>query len=195
MENQREVTRFPRFKGRFFTWRSTTFVDQENRSKENFLVYSSGKREAVFKHLWLKLVWDQLTRIEFELFVSMLGEKDVKIWSFLELLLNIPKILLRQNLLKAESIYGEEISTRERYIGSKRICIEIQREIRRLPKTKKFSGYIRSLASRGKSQLGEGRIELPSTNFPDFVEDVDLDKFWRSVLLYPSLVFTSEQEK
>jgi len=117
----------------------------------------------------------------------MLTEKDSKIWSFLKLLLFVPKIQLRKRLIRIEQKLGEEESTRERYLSSKRVNIEIQREIRRLPKTKKFSGYIRSLSTRGKSQLGSGRIELPSTDAKDYIEQVDYDLLWDNLLSAPSL--------
>jgi hypothetical protein len=190
-----DIRRHPRFKGRFFTTRVTTFVDQENRSKVGFLVFSSGKREVVKKMLWLKLVHDQLTKIEYELFISLIDDKDVKIWSFLKLLLVTPKRLLRKRLLETESQQGDEVSTRASYIGTKSINIEIQKETRRLPKTKKFSGYIRSLASRGKNQLGTGRIELPSITIPDFKDEINQFALWEAWLALPSLESFPEQEK
>jgi len=190
-----DIRRHPRFKGRFFTTKVTTFVDQENRLKVGFLVFSSGKREAVKKMLWLKLVHDQLTKIEYELFISLLDDKDAKIWSFLKLLIIAPKRLLRKRLIETETRLGQEISTRGSYIGTKSLSIEIQRETRRLPKTKKFSGYIRSLASRGKSQLGTGRIELPSIEIPDFKDEINQFALWEAWLALPSLESFPEQEE
>lgn len=190
-----DVRKHPRFKGRFFTFRVTYFTDQENRSKASFLVFSSGKREAVKKYLWLKLVHDHLTKIEYELFVSMLEESDVKIWSFLKLLIITPKTLLRKRLLRTEKKLGLEESTRESYRGIKLLSIEIQREIRTLPKTKKFSGYVRSLAAKGKTKLGTGRIELPSINLPDYKDEVNQFKLWESWLSLPSLGLFPEQEE
>jgi hypothetical protein len=190
-----DIRRHPRFKGRFFTFRSTYFVDQENRSKQSFLVYSSGRREVVKRYLWLKLVHDQLTRIEYDLFINLLEEDDDKIWSFLKLLVFTPKKLLRDRLLRTETKLGQEVSTRESYRGSQQLNIEIQKETRRLPKTKKFSGYIRSLASRGKTKLGTGRIELPSITIPDFKDEINLSIFWESQLAAPSLESFPEQEK
>jgi hypothetical protein len=190
-----DIRRHPRFKGRFFTFRSTYFVDQENRSKQSFLVYSSGRREVVKRYLWLKLVHDQLTRIEYDLFINLLKESDDKIWSFLKLLVFTPKKLLRDRLLRTETKLGQEASTRESYRGSQQLNIEIQKETRRLPKTKKFSGYIRSLASRGKTKLGTGRIELPSITIPDFKDEINLSIFWESQLAAPSLESFPEQEE
>ena len=190
-----EIRRKPRFKGGFFTFRQTIFVDQENRVQECFLVYSSGRRETVKKYLWLKLVHDNLTRIEYELFISMLGEQDAKIWSFLKLLVYAPKSLLRKRLIRTEIKLEEKVSDRDSYRGIKKIRIEIQKENRRLPKTKKFSGYIKSLSSRGKSPLGTGRIELPSISFPNYSAEIDKLNLWEQMLATPSLEPFPEQEE
>jgi hypothetical protein len=178
-----ETRKFPRFKGRFFTWRQTIFVDQENRSKANFLVFSSGKREAVLRYLWLKLLWDNLNRIEYELFISSLTDHDYMKWSFLKLLQQIPKDLLRQRLSSIDPLLTQGNLGRNNYLNSKGICIEIQKEIRKLPKTKKFSGYIKSLASRGKSSLGGGRIELPPTDPAAYSSEEDQFLVWERLLL------------
>jgi len=190
-----EIRRFPRFKGRFFTWSQTIFVDQENRSKVDLLVFSSGKREAVLRHLWLKLIWDSLTKIEYELLVLSLKDLDYSKWSFLKLLLFVPKKVLRKNLLASEAKLGLPISSRESYIGTQRISIEIQRRTRKLPKTKKFSGYIKSLASRGKSQLGVGRIELPTVAYPDFQDEVNQFEYWEALLSDRRWSYSSVQEE
>lgn len=191
-ETQSGIRKFPRFRGRFFTWRATIFVDQDNRFKSNFLVFSSGKREAVLEYLWHKLVWDSLTRIEYELFILTLKDNEYKKWNFLKFLLEYDKVQLRKRLISAETILGSKISSREKYLGYKGISIEIQKETRRLPKTKKFSGYIKSLASRNKSPRGESRIELDSMSKPDFVVEEDQDYLW-GFLLKPSLDPYSEQ--
>jgi hypothetical protein len=173
-----EIRKFPRFRGKFFTWRITTFVDQENRSKAALLVFSSGKREVVKKYLWHKLVWNQLTKIEFELFLGLLKETDYREWNYLKSLLLISVKTLRVNLNLAENSLGLPETSQESYIGLQRVNIEIQREIRRLPKTKKFSGYIRSLAARGKNKLGSSRIELDELITTDYVIEEDRNLFW-----------------
>jgi len=182
VKQDEEISRFPRFQGGFHTWRQTIFIDQENRIKDVFLVFSSGKREAVQKLLWHKLVWDQLSKIEFELFIFLLKDSDYIYWSFLKLLAFIPKKILRKNLNVAEKRLNLPITSRESYIGLLRIRIEIRKETRSLPKTKKFSGYIKSLASRGKSQLGVSRIELETSASPDFVNETDQYIVWEALL-------------
>lgn len=188
-----EIRRFPRFKGRFFTWSQTIFVDQENRSKVDLFVFSSGKREAALRYLWLKLIWDNLSKIEYELLVLSLKDSEHIKWSFLKLLLFVPKRILRKNLIAAETKLGLAVSSRESYLGYHRLSIEVQRRTRRLPKTKKFSGYIKSLASRGKSQLGVGRIELPTVAYPDFQDEVNQFEYWEALLSDRRWSFSSVQ--
>ena len=194
MEKYKEIRRFPRFPGGFHTWRSTMFVDQENRSKVDFLVFSSGKREAVKRYLWLKLVWSSLSRIEFELFLNLLGDSDYKEWGYLKLSLSMSKLSLRKNLIMAELFFDQEISLKKSWIGIQRLRIEIQKETRKLPKTKKFSGYIKSLSARGKSSNGRSGIEPDLTSPYDYVEKIDQESIWWAFLSKPSLNDTSEQE-
>jgi len=182
MTQNEKIRKSPRFRGGFFTWRSTIFTDQENGVKAVFLVLSSGKREVVKRHLWLKLVWDQLTKIEFELFLTLLKDSDYIYWSFLKLLVFIPKRFLRKNLVKNEAILGLPISSRESYRGSLRVNIEIQKEIRNLPKPPKFSGYIKSLASRGKSLPGEKGIEPLSSVPSEYQVETDYYLLWEALL-------------
>lgn len=186
MKDQSEMRLSPRFKGRFFTFRATILIDQDNRSKASFLVFSSGKREAMINYLWCKHVWDQLTKIEHELFVLTLGPNDYKKWSFLRLQVKFSKKILRKRLLEHERRRGEEETSYERYLGLLTIRIEIQKETRILPKTKKFTGYIRSLATRGKSRGSKAGIEPVSPDPSDFVVQEDQDLQWYT-WLNPSL--------
>lgn len=178
----KETRKSPRFHGRFFTWRVTRFTNQENGVKAVFLVFSSGKREVVKKYLWHKLVWDQLTKIELELFLVLLRDSDYAYWSFLKLLVFVPKKILRKNLNAAETKLGLPITNRESYLGLQRLDIEIQEEIRNLPKPPKFSGWIRSLSSRGKTLTGEKGIEPLSSAPSEYHEYIDFKQLWEALL-------------
>jgi hypothetical protein len=182
MTQNEKFRKTPRFRGGFFTWSSTIFTDQENGVKAVFLVYSSGKREVVKKFLFKKLVWDQLSKIEFELFLTLLKDSDYLYWSFLKLLVFVPKKILRKNLVKNETILGLPVTSRESYLGSLRINIEIQKVIRNLPKPPKFSGYIKSLAARGKSRPGELGIEPNSSEPSEYQENIDMFQYWEALL-------------
>lgn len=177
-----KIRKSPRFRGGFFTWRQTIFTDHENGVKAVFLVYSSGRREVVKRYLFLKLVWDQLTKIEFELFLTLLKDSDYLYWSFLKLLVFVPKKILRKNLVKNETKLGLPLSDRESYRGYSRVNIEIQKEIRNLPKPPKFSGYIKSLSARGKSLPGEKGIEPLSSVPSEYTENIDMLAYWEALL-------------
>jgi hypothetical protein len=168
----------PRFSGSFHTWRVTISTDREKGTVENFLVFSSGKREAVSNYLWLKFLWNELTRTEFNLFLILLNETyDEKKWSFLRLLTYKSRKELRRNLIKIEEILGEVTSNRERYLGYKGIRIEIHRETRRLARVPKFSGYVRNISSLGrtkKSSLSDVLSEVMDTDYK-FNEKIDWD--------------------
>jgi hypothetical protein len=159
----------PKFRGRFFTWRASLSIDREKGTEELLLVFSSGKREAVRRHLWLKLVWAELSRAEFQLFIVTLGNNEDKKWAFLKALLNVPRKTLRKRLLRKEIQLGEKLSSLESYRGSRRIRIETQELTRRLPRTAKYTGYVRSIASLGKSSTGSNLSieELMTTGFVD----------------------------
>jgi len=140
---------YPKFPGVFFSWRITLSTDHEKGKQDALFVFSSGKRETVLEYLWLKFLWDQLAEDEFSLFLLTLKDNDHKKWAFLKVLLLKDKKSLRRKLNQIEFRIGEQVSSRERYQGYKRVRIEIQKETRRLPKPTKFSGYVRSISAIG----------------------------------------------
>jgi hypothetical protein len=156
-----------------------------NREKgivENFLVFSSGKREAVLEYLWLKFLWNELTRTEYQLFILSLKSSpdSEKKWSFLKLLPLFPKKALRKRLLDSERILGLSVSSKERYHGYKGIRIEIHRETRKLARTSKYSGYVRNISSIGKSK---------KSSLSDVLSDVlDSDIFMEEKIDWDSLL-------
>lgn len=144
--------RIPNFKGSFRTWAVTLSTNREKSTKDVLLVFSSGKREAVLEFLWLKFLHSQLTRIEFELFIATLKDSDEKKFAVLRLLNEISKRELRKRLISIERLIGDKESSKIRLEGYYRLSIEIRKETRRLPKVKKFSGYIKSPSSMGSKR-------------------------------------------
>jgi len=176
------VRRHPRFKGRFYTVRVAIYTDQEKGLQGDFLVFSQGKRESVFRKLWLKLLWDELTSIELELFILMMTPKDYKVYAFLRAISTTSKIVVRKRLINTELLLGEQTSNRENYRSSRGQKLEIQKITRRLPKPKKFSGYVKSLSSR-KGSIGAERIELPTALEPSIMIDHEaLETYWYLLL-------------
>lgn len=165
------VRKIPNFPGTFRTWTCTYNINREKSRAHRFVVFSSGKRQKVLNHLWLKLVWDELSQIEFLLFINcpeILSNN--KIVGFLRTRLKFDKKILRKRLIQMEKLIGEKPSTRERYNGTKRISIDIQMEEISLRPTKKFSGYVRNISSIGRSK---GGAVLPEPIFEDYVEDIE----------------------
>lgn len=117
-------------------------------------MYSSGSREAVREYLWLKFLWNQLSKVEYTLFLMSLKETEEKKWSTMKLMQINSKKVIRRRLNHWETLLGEKVSSKERLQGYFRIRIEIREETRRLPRPPKFSGYIKSPSAAGsKRQL------------------------------------------
>jgi hypothetical protein len=161
-------------------------TDRENSTEEVLLVYSSGSREAVRKFLWLKFLWSQLSREENLLFLCLLRDSDEKEWAVLRLLNQISKRELRRRLLRAETFLGQEVSEKQRLSGYYQLRIEITKETRRLPKVKKFSGYIKSPSAAGsKRQLV--RQFLDEMVSEDEYKDYEREMSWYSLLSVESV--------
>jgi hypothetical protein len=159
--NLKVAPRFPRFSGRFFTHSVRVNADHELGQEEVLIVYSKGSRSALVKFLWLKFLWDQLTREEFFLFIN-LNEvlNNEKIYNYLKVINEIPKRIARKRLLEVERKLQMDISSRESYQGIKYMSIEIYFQIRRLPKPEKFSGYVKTPSAVGtKSRSGSSFLE------------------------------------
>lgn len=165
----------PNFKGPFFTWKVNYSINREKRISDVFVVFSSGKRHKVHRFLWLKLIWDELSEDELLLFLSMSETlSDNKIVGFLRARLEIPKRVLRTRLLELESYFGEELSDRNHYNGLMRLRIDLQRRTMRLPKTAKFSGYVRNISSIGKgSKRSQGKPEPVADSFFSIESETD----------------------
>lgn len=143
----------PKFKGGYFKWTLVLNTNREKSTQDVLLVFSSGKREAVLEYLWLKFLHSQLTKDEFTLFIGSLKPKEEKKWAILRLLASdFSKKLLRKRLIKMEMFLGQKPSSKDRLFGFQRMSIEIRKEVRRLPKVKKFSGYIKSPSSAGSKR-------------------------------------------
>jgi hypothetical protein len=158
-------------------------------------VYSQGSRAKVVEYLWLKYLWDELSKKEMELFL-LLPEtlnSEIKI-SALRAVLLLGKRVVRERLINFPAYLDEkERPSRERYQGFKRLDVEIYDFIRNLPKVPKFSGWVRSSSSVGSKRSSRG---------PSFLEplaiienDYENNKFdWYNYLtvgdefLYPQWV-------
>lgn len=173
------VRKIPNFSGPFFRWKVNYNLNREKRFVDSLIVFSSGRRHKVIEYLWYKLVWDELSKDEFFLFISCPEVlKNDKIVGFLRAKLEVPKVTLRQRLLSIELKLRLPVTSRDRYLGLRRLKIDIQRSRTRLPRTPKFSGYVRNISSLGKSSRGAVLPE-PVSEFV-FSDEISLD--WYELL-------------
>jgi hypothetical protein len=105
------------------------------------------------------MLWDQLSSEEFLLFLLSLKENDDMKFAFLKANILINRKILRERLIVIQSSLEVEPDSRIKYTGYKRMRIEIQRITRRLPKPKKFSGYVRNISQIGTKSRKTRRIE------------------------------------
>jgi len=159
--------RKPRFSGGFKTTTIVFSTDHESGVVGKLVVYSKGARLTVFKYLWLKFLWDQLTRQEYLLLISFPEAiNNEKVYNYFRVINQIPKKIARRNLLRAERFLGLEESSRERYQGIKGLVVEIHYRLDSLPKPPKFSGYVKTPSSVGSKSRG-GSSFLETTTDPD----------------------------
>lgn len=172
---------FPRFRGSYRTIRITVSTNREKGTKENFLVYSQGSRGAIQKYLWYKFLWDELTKQEMELFLIMPETiSDPLKFGALRALLILGKKKVRDRIVTTPFLDEKDKPTRIKYQGIKGLRIEISREIRKLPKVPKFSGWIRSSSAKGSKRPGG-----PSFLEPLAIREDDYSEFsfdWYSFL-------------
>lgn len=154
--------RNPRFSGGFTTWSLSISTNREKRNESRLLVFSQGSRAKTVKYLWYKFLWEELTSQEMELFM-LLPEtlnSDFKI-DTIRAILERGKKEIREKLERCPFLDKELAPSKEHYQGIRSFNIEIHKISRSLPKTKKFSGWIRSASAAGsKNSQGGSRFEL-----------------------------------
>jgi hypothetical protein len=139
----------PRFSGGFKTFSVSKSINRENRTESRLFVFSQGSQTKVFEYLWLKLLWDNLTKLEMELiYFSKELNSEFK-FSILRSINIKGKIHVRTRL---NILFPGGIFSRKRYQGFKRLNVEIYEEQRSLLRTTKFSGWIRSSSAKGSKR-------------------------------------------
>jgi hypothetical protein len=161
----------PRFAGGFKTFTVSISINREKRVESRFCVFSQGSRNKVFEYLWLKLLWDELSRLEIQL--VMLSELNSNLkFSILKSINSHGKVHTRNRLLK---LFPEGTYSRERYQGFKRLDVEIYEFQRNLPKTPKFSGWIRSASAIGSKRPLGGSSYLDTLTSTEYKDEIIID--------------------
>lgn len=172
----------PRFLGGFKTFSVSVSTDREKGTESRLLVYSQGSRAKVVKYLWLKYLWDELSKEEMELLYSLpeFINSEIKI-ATLRAVMILGKRETRKRLNRTLTLLQRETFTREQYQGYKRLDVEIKRFTRNLPKVPKFSGWVRSSSSIGSKRPTGGPSFLePLASNEDEYENFEHD--WYSYL-------------
>ena len=171
----------PRFSGSFKTFSVSKSTNRETGTDIRLLVYSQGSRAKVVEYLWLKFLWDELTKQEFELFLILPEtlNSEVKIAVLRSLLIHRKKVI-RERLVTVQELLGLKSSSRTRYQGYKRLDVEIKQITRRLTRVPKFSGWIRSSSQKGTKRPGGPRLLEPLAIIENDYEEKEFD--WYSYL-------------
>lgn len=173
---------YPSFKGAFKSFEVSAYTNREKGTDSRLHVFSQGNRDKVLEYLWLKFLWDELARIEYELFIICPEtlNSDMKIGA-LRASLIIGKKKVRNRLCECPFLEESKRPSRIRYQGFKRLDVEISRISRSLPKVPKFSGWVKSASSIGSKRRPGGPSFLePLAIIENDYEDVIFN--WYSYL-------------
>jgi len=161
----------PRFSGGFKAFSVSFNTNRETGTESRLFVYSQGSRQKVHIYLWLKLLWNELSKDEWKLFLSMPETlNNEMIYDSLRAINFQGKRATRQRLIKSPYCPKEYLPNYDRYRGFMRLNVEISLENRRLPKVPKFSGYVKSASAIG-SKRSSGKssyLDLMAINCEDY---------------------------
>jgi len=139
----------PSFKGKIprglrkLSWMSS--LPAHPGFKRRWIVLSQGKRSSVVEALFLKWLWNELSRIElmFLLDTNQFHNSPYMVDCF-RISNMLGKKELRRRLKWIQKILGESPNlSHERFIGFQSLSIEISQEISELPPVHKYTGWAR----------------------------------------------------
>jgi len=170
------VPGYPRFSGGFKKFRVTLSTNREKGTSSGKLVYSQGSRAKVVKFLWLKYLYDELTKEEWGLFYLLpeILDSELKV-SALRAILLVGKKKVRKIFEESHIIPEEERTSRLQYQGYlASLDVEIYDFTRKLPIVPKFKGWIKSSSQkdRNSSKKSPSRLEPLAINENDYEDKV-----------------------
>lgn len=145
-----------------------------NGAIKRWVALSSGRRSALLRYFFLKFIYDELTKEEYNFFLSFkeITEKVPIFFALRARRLKIPKRIIRK-ILEEVQFPGFKIVTREEYIGMQQIRFSFEKKnYPPIKKPKPYSGYSKGFKDgrrRSKFQIDEfdsSPLE-PSPNFED----------------------------
>lgn len=164
----------PRFAGSFKTFTVSISTNREYGVESRYCVFSQGSRNKVLEYLWLKLLWDELSREEVRLlmFLDLKSELNFSIFRSIN---SKGKQYTRNRLNR---IFKDNRYSRERYQGFKRLDVEIYEFQRYLPKPTKFSGWIRSASATGSKRQSGGSSDLETLTSIEYEDEIKIDWYY-----------------
>lgn len=184
---------FPRFKGPYKTFSVAISTNREHGTESRLLVYSQGSRAKVIKYLWLKFLWDELSRQEMKLFLylSEVLNNPLK-YAALRATILKGKKQVRERIENCPFLPEEDKPLRINYQGIRCLNVEIYEFERRLPKVPKYSGWIKSSSSKGSKRSRGSSFLDPLAIIENDYEDIVFD--WYSYLTVGDKETFSQQE-
>jgi hypothetical protein len=142
------------YRGPLISFPIVKSLDREKGLLRRWIVFSQGKRPALVKYLYGKLLWDELNRLELDIWWHLREiTEDISIYLSLKaLVLGTPKRDLRKRLL--ESPFPELwVPTRQQYLSVKgQVSFFLKEEtltLRRIPKFKTYTKHYKDKGSLG----------------------------------------------
>ena len=152
-------------------------ISYSNGVIKRWVVLSTGKRPVLVRYLLLKMIYDELSKVERQLLLS-LEESTSNIMIYFAIkanTLDIKKKTIRK-ILESLPLGQNKVVTRDEYISAKQIEFSIKEEQAPLiKKPKPYTGYSKGYKD-GKSSNGRFTIDefgssplIPSPKFEDEV--------------------------
>lgn len=155
---------------RKLTWRSS--LPAHPGFKRRWIVLSQGKRSSVVEALFLKWLWQELTRIEL---MFLLDTDQFHNSPYMEACFRIANVLgkkgLRQRIRRIQEFFPEiPPFSHDRFIGFRSLTIEISQEISELPPVQKYTGWARHQRVAKGAQGRTIPMDWSLLSEPDIVE-------------------------
>lgn len=139
------------FRGPLFQYNVVKSINREKGTIRFWTVRSQGRRSTMLSYLWGKLLWDELNRIERDVFWSLKEvTEDKSIYLGLKALaLGIDRKTLRDRLEKG-SVIGLKFISRQQYLSIKgTVNFDLQEKEVQLRSVTKYSGYTKHYKDKG----------------------------------------------
>lgn len=157
-----------------------------SRMKDRWSIISSGRLTALKKFLFLKWLWDELSREELSLFLDLPGIlSDPKIFACLKARADgTPKGVIRNRLVEAEKLLLLKPHDRLSYEGIKTLHLSFFKIESTAPRTKKYTGWARHHNDQGTLPgVRPDGLTLPYSPLSD------VEKLWFSIISVGEIPF------